>query len=618
MRTMHFLPLGLVLIATPAAGQPIDFTTYHTPAQVETEINRFPTRFPTLARVVTIGHSVEGRPIRAIKISDNPDVEEPAEGDVLFVALHHAREWLSTEFALSLAEQILTRYSTDPQVKADVDNLQIWIVPVVNPDGYVYTAAAASQRYWRKNRRNNADATFGVDLNRNWGYEWGLNSGSSSDTWSDIYRGTAPFSEPEVQALRAFIDARPNLKAFVTYHTYGELFLRPWSYTTADPPGESTLLSLYERSRDAISGVHGHVYAPTIGYTSSGEATDYLWGERRIAAFTPELRPSFAAAAGLSGFSPPDATIIPTLQENLPAALALIHDAAARRVWIRDHPADTGAEPSAVWTGSGWSQPFWISPDIWTDPAELTEGTTVTLHVRVHNNTGAPINGVRVDSYWTDPRISLEFPGTATHLIGTQTVTVPPGGRVLMMPWTVPTGTNAWGERHWCVGVVLKHAQDMPLTTQAQRSSNIAIRNFGTIAATTAFTRSVAATNFLDTDAELRVVIGSLPPGWTVRVPDLRQLQVDDALRLPRGLERPRDPEAITRKGRLLGATGLLLRPGETVLVPVTVVPPPRAPAGTRAEIHVQGLLLPLVPGKREPQGNGYTFAVEVRDGQVR
>jgi hypothetical protein len=616
MRIIPSLTLAVGLGTTQLAAQPINFTAYHTPAQVDLEISRFPTRFPNLARVISLGNSLQGKPIRAIKISDNPDVDEAIEGDILFVALHHAREWVATETALYLAEQILTRYATDPKVKSDVDNLQIWIVPVVNPDGYLHTdtiATPAGYRYWRKNRRLNADGTFGVDLNRNWGFQWGLIPGASNDPSNDLYYGTGPFSEPETQVLRSFIDTRPGLKAFVSYHSYGELFLRPWAHTTTDPPGESTLLSLYERSRDAISAVSGHVYVPDIWYTSSGEATDYLWGERRIAGFTPELRPTTAqGGGGLAGFSFPPSIILPTAEENVPPALALVHDAAAREVWIRDYPTDNGAEPSAVWTATGWSTPFWVSPDIWTTPAQLTEGTTVTLHVQVHNNFGGPVSAVRVEAYWTDPRIALEFPALTSTLIDAQTVNVPPGGKTLTMSWTVPTGTNSWGERHWCVGVVIKHQRDLPLTTQAQRSSNIAIRNFTTVAAAAAVSRQVAATNFLDTDAELRILLNRLPPGWQVRVPDIRELKPYTLDRRERARPQPRDPAAIVRKGRLLKATGRLLRPGESVLIPLTIVPPAGAPRGAAADISVQGLLLPLVPGKREPQGNGYTFHVVV------
>lgn len=614
---MRFVPLAaaaMLWIGTPAAAQNINFSSFHTPAQVDFEVNRLQTRFPSLVRVITIGTSVEGRPIRAVKISDNPAVDEVAEGDILFAALHHAREWISTETALYLAEQILLRYTTDAAVKADVDNLQIWIVPVVNPDGYAFTTPGGD-RYWRKNRRNNGDGTFGVDLNRNWGYQWGLLSGSSADTWNDTYHGTISFSEPEVQTLRTFIDSRPILKAFVSFHSYGELFLRPWSYTTGDPPGEGTLLSLFERSRDAISAVHSHFYVPDIWYTSSGEATDYLWGQHRIAGFTPELRPTTAlGGGGLAGFSPPASEILPTAEENFASARALVHDAAAREVWIRDYAGDTGVEPSAVWTGSGWSHAFWVSPDIWTTPADLVSGTTVTLNVRVNNNAGSTMNNVRVEAYWTDPRIALEFPSPSATLIGAQTVTVPPAGKTLTMTWTVPTGMNSWGERHWCVGVVIKHQRDMPLTTQAQRSSNIAIRNFNTLPATAAgVTRQLAAINFLSTDAELRVHVDSLPAGWRVRIPDLRELRPRPPSPSEVIVPQVRDPQAITRKARLLKASGLVLRPGETVQIPLFITPPASAPAGTSVDVNVQGLLLPLVAGKRQPEGNGYTFHVVVR-----
>lgn len=599
--TMRFLiNLGVCLI-TPATAlaQDINFGAFHTPAQFESELMRLPTRFPGLAQVITIGTSLLGAPIKAVKISDNVAADEPAEGDVLFVALHHAREWISTETALFIAEQLLKRYSTDAQLKADIDNLQLWIIPVMNPDGYAYTANAAGDRYWRKNRRNNGDGTFGVDLNRNWGYQWGLLSGSSASTVDETYHGTGAFSEPEAAVIRDFANSRNNLKVLVSFHSFSELYLRPWSYTTADPPGESTLASIVQRNIAAIAAVHGHTYSQTIWYTSAGEATDYFWGEKRIAAFTPELRP---AGGGLGGFAPPASEIVPTGEENVPAAVALLHDAGSREVWIRDHAGDTGAEPSAVWTGSGWSAAFWESPDIWTVPATLTEGTSVTLNIRVLNNTGAAMTNVNVAAYWTDPRIALEFPSLTTTVIGQQTITVPPAGTTITMPWTVPTGTNSWGERHWCVGVVVTHSRDMPLTTQAERSSNVAIKNFSTTVVTASQTLLVEATNFLNVDAELRVVVDSLRllPGWRVVVPRPAPREARGPL------------SGIERKGRLLAATGQLLRPGESALVPVRVEVPRGAVAGQSADVRIQGALLPLVPGRRQVLGNGFTYRVVV------
>lgn len=576
----------------------IDFSNYHNPSQVNTILNDLATAHPGLARVSTIGTSHNGSPIKVLKISDNVATDESDEGDILFVAMHHAREWISVEIALYLAEQILTQYPTNPQLQADVNNLEIWIVPVVNPDGFAYTWSSSGYRFWRKNRRNNGDGTFGVDLNRNWGYEWGLSSGSSGITSSDTYRGPAAFSEPEISALRTFVNGLDNLKTMVTYHSFSELFLRPWGYTTLDAPGEETLRQLALRSINVIQAVHGHTYTETIGYTAAGEATDWFWGAHRISAFTPELRP---ASGGLSGFDLPPAEILPSNEENLPAALALIHDAGARELWMKDYSTDTGEEPSAVWTSTGWSHAFWVSPDIWTVPAILDQGATVNLNVRIRNNTGTTQSNVRLDIYFTDPRISLEFPNPDATLIASRTsLSVPAGGTTVTVPWTVPVGTNSWGERHWCVGAIVMHPDDLPLTTEPRRSSNVAIRNFNTTEIVVGTNLLVAATNFLETDAELIVFVDDLPAGWQVVLPPP-----------PKRVEGKR-LTSIERKGLLLEAEGRLLRAGDTIYLPVRVVPPDNAQAGDSVDINVHGGLLPLTGGERTAVGNGFTYRVVV------
>ena len=586
--------LCLVLAMSGPSFADIDFSNFHTPNQVNAILDDLAAVHPGLARVSTIGTSHEGRPIKVLKISDNVATDEPDEGDVLFVALHHAREWISVEAALYLAEQILTQYSTNPQLQADVNNLEIWIIPVVNPDGFAYTLS--DYRFWRKNRRNNGDGTFGVDLNRNWGYQWGLSSGSSGLTSDATYRGPSAFSEPEISALKTFVEGLDNLKTMLTYHSFSELFLRPWGYTTADAPGEETLRQLAQRSINLIQAVHGHTYGETIGYTSSGETTDWFWGEHRISAFTPELRP---ASGGLSAFAPPPSEILPCNEENLPAALALIHDAGAQELWMKDYPGDTGAEPSAVWTGTGWNHAFWVSPDIWTDPATLDQGATVDLKVHIRNDTGQTRSNVRLDVYYTDPRISLEFPNPDATLIVSRTgLTVPSGGKTESISWTVPVGTNSWGERHWCVGAVVMHQSDLPLTTEARRSSNVAIRNFQTTETVVGTNLLVAATNFLDVDAELIVHVDEPPGGWQVILPPASRPVKGKRL------------SSIERKGMLLEAKGRLLHPGETVYLPVRVVPPLTAHSGDKVDVTVHGGLLPLVAGKRTAVGNGFTYRV--------
>ena len=602
---------GLALLATflMLGGNPagaIDFSNFHTPAQIDSELLNLEAAHPSIADLITIGTSVEGRPIRALKISDNVATDEPNEGDLVFVALHHAREWISAEMALYLAEYLLTNYSSDSALRACMNQLEIWIIPVINPDGYAHTASPSGYRYWRKNRRNNGDGTFGVDLNRNYEFQWGNGGGGSEgspNTVEDTYWGPWPFSEPETRAFRDFVLNLDNPQALLTYHSFSELFLRPWSYTSVDPPGEPTLALLAQDSITRIAAVHGHTYAETISYKSYGDTTDYFWNEMRLAGFTPEMRPNLAdsgcgATRCLAGFSPNPAHIIPNNQENLAAALALIQNAGCRRLWIKDHPSDTGAEPSAVWLGDHWSQPFWISPDIWTVPDTLTEGTTVTLNVRVHND-GPPISGASIRAYYTDPRIALEFPNPNAVLIGTQTPpSLPTGDTTLSFSWIVPTGTNIWGERHWCIGVVVSHPDDRPLTTMIERSSNIGARNFHTVPATVAAASalSVAITNFLDMEAEFVVGVDqdSLPTGWELIVPEVTRKR------------------SVSRKARLLGVKRNVLEPGETVIQPLRLRIPEGTPPGTEREIHVSGALLPLVPGKRIPIGNGYTFRVRV------
>lgn len=602
----------LVALAGPAGAQ-IDFTNFKDPAGVAAALTNLQTRFPAIARVQTIGTSVEGRAIQAVKISDNVAVSEPTEGAIILIATQHAREWLAEETALFVAEKILERYATDATVQADVNRLEIFIVPVVNVDGFAYTWSAPANRYWRKNRRLNPGGTFGVDLNRNWGFQWGIapapadgntSYGNASET-SEVYYGTAPFNEPEIQAVRNLANSLPNLKAFEDIHTYSELYLAPWRYTSALPPGHQSLEALANRQVAVTTAVHGHTYTRGL-YRSSGGAIDFFWNDKRAAAISPEMRPPASAPDG--GFAPPATEIIPTGQEHLAAVLALMHDAAARHVWIRDYPGDTGAEPSAVWTGTNWTHAFWESPDIWTTPADLVEGSTVTLSVRVSNDDATPVTGVVVEAYYNDPRITLDFPDLSSTLIGTQTITVPPGGTTITMPWTVPMGTNSWGEHHWCVGVVVRQARDMALTTVTPRSSNVGMRNFATQAAAADGIVLTAASNVLGVAAELIVRVDSteLPRGWRAEV-------------LPIAPRPAGEHSAATlRKARLLGAKEILLEPGEKVLVPVRVTPPRGAKRGEAANVRIQAALLPLVAGVRTPFGNGFTYRVVVDSADCR
>jgi hypothetical protein len=298
-------------------GNP-DAGRYHTYAELNDELHRLANEHPQIAQVSSIGKSVEGRDLWAIKISDNVAQDEP-EAEVVFLGGHHAREWIAVDVPFLIAERLVTQYGQDTSITRLLNQSEIWIVPMVNPDGHQY--AVTSDRLWRKNRRNNGDGTFGVDLNRNYSYEWG-GPGSSGDTYSEIYRGPEAFSEPETRAVRDFLQTRET-RALISYHNFSQLVLYPWGYTNNPAPDEPLLQSLAVAIADRIRVVHAVSYTPQQSsdlYLASGDTTDWLYGTKQVPNFTIELRPRSV----VPGFELPESDITPTFEENLPAALFLV------------------------------------------------------------------------------------------------------------------------------------------------------------------------------------------------------------------------------------------------------------------------------------------------------
>ena len=292
--------------------------SYHTYATLVSDL--YALEASGIAKVYDIGDSVEGRDILALRISDLPDVDE-GEPAVLLMGCHHAREWISVEVPFYIAQHLVDNYATDPQVRDLVDEGEIWILPMLNPDGHQYSVERF--RLWRKNRRDNGDGSFGVDLNRNYETGWG-GAGSGGATDSEIYRGPAPFSEPETQALRDFFLGPTNdFKAVITYHSYGQLILYPWSHTYDKAP-DNFMLDLIAREMEIrIEAVHGKDYraGPSNSlYLASGTAEDWTYDVSGVPSYNIELRSAFA----LPGFLLPPAQIQPTADENIPAALYLI------------------------------------------------------------------------------------------------------------------------------------------------------------------------------------------------------------------------------------------------------------------------------------------------------
>jgi hypothetical protein len=292
------------------------------------EINALVASKPAIARKLSIGNTYEGRDMPLIKISDNVTVDEN-EPEVLYNAHQHAREHLTVEMALYLLHQFIDLYGTDSRITNIVNSREIWIVPDMNPDGGEYDIATGSYRSWRKNRQPNAGSSnVGTDLNRNWAFQWGCCGGSSGSTGSETYRGPSAFSAPETQRLRDFVNSRvvggvQQIKTHIDFHTYGQLVLWPYGYTTANT--QPTLNADQELTFRTI----GNQMAASNGYTpeqasdlyiADGTIIDWFWGQHRIFSYTIEMYPT---SAGAGGFYPPDEVIGTQTSRNREASLLL-------------------------------------------------------------------------------------------------------------------------------------------------------------------------------------------------------------------------------------------------------------------------------------------------------
>ena len=193
---------------------------FHTHAEVVTVLNDLAKKYPNLTERFSLGTSLEGQEIPAIKItavsSNRPNLFTPG---ILFLGAHHAREHLSTEVPLLLAKYLVENYHSNSEIKKLLDSREVYIAPMVNPDGAMYDIKGKKYKSWRKNRAVNTRGSFGVDLNRNYSFGWGT-GGSSRNERSDVYMGPKPFSEPETLAVKAFIDAKPNIRILLTFHTF--------------------------------------------------------------------------------------------------------------------------------------------------------------------------------------------------------------------------------------------------------------------------------------------------------------------------------------------------------------------------------------------------------------
>ena|GEM_PF-1617881 len=287
-----------------------DMGGYHTYSETYNEILDACTTYPSLVKVDTIGYSLEENPIWAVKISDTVEVDED-ETEVFFNSLTHAREPLGLEVVLEFMHQVLEGYGIDSEITEMVDETEIWLVPIINPDGYLYNEATnpGGGGMWRKNRRfYSLDDTCGVDLNRNFGLLWGYDDiGSSTDPDDPDYRGTGPFSEPETQAVKDFVNAH-DFVIVINFHSLDQGYLRPWDfnrdYVNPDTP-------VWDPMLDSLSSFFSYTMETNQEsfYDFNGGASDWMYGEQYT------KRKAFAIVAELfhTDWLPDTSTVMDTV-----------------------------------------------------------------------------------------------------------------------------------------------------------------------------------------------------------------------------------------------------------------------------------------------------------------
>lgn len=307
--------------------------SYHTLAQIESTLQSIATNYPSITSLYSIGTTYEGRNIWCLEITDNPGIDEGEPG-VLYMGLHHAREWPTVEICLYIANQLTSQYGSNPDITDVVNNRRLWLVTCVNPDGYYYCHDLGND--WRKNRHPYPGG-IGVDLNRNYG---GSSNGDPWGAWGsafqgatthypsqEVYCGPMPFSENETQAIKDIL-INNEINALISWHTHGELVLWPWGYTPTHAPDYNYLSQIGQQIASLITRQSGSgTYTPQQAcslYPTTGDTIDFSYGFGQYV----QGRPTFAyTIEACSSFHPSASYLDQICIENFDGALYLLQEA---------------------------------------------------------------------------------------------------------------------------------------------------------------------------------------------------------------------------------------------------------------------------------------------------
>lgn len=422
MRSILLVPLllasGSALAQYPVSGN-VSGTAggFPTLAQAESILDQMRQQYPTLISPrAAIGTSTEGLPIWMVEVSDNPGVDE-GEPEVLFSALLHAQEPLGLTATLYTLWYLLEQYGTNPEVTHLLDTRRLFVLPILNPDGYHYNTSGTYSNGgggWIKNLALVNGQRYGVNLDHNFGYRWSNGGVSCGDPGLNCFRGFSAFSEPEAQAVRAFVNAR-RFRTSLTYHSFhlsayrnepGRVLYTPWGHTILAPP-EAALLDRMGEAMVAENGYRDSSLGGADDYTD-GTMSDWLFG-------ATDEHPRIYAFDLVMGWEEQWTT-------------------AARARQLAEQNVRVGLE--ALWFAGADVVPlgFVVADDGPNANGHLDPGDEGTATVRVRNDGGATAEGVRfrlaaggtgllVDDAWSAPvtlaagdSVTLTFPlGVATQ-----------------------------------------------------------------------------------------------------------------------------------------------------------------------------------------------------------
>lgn len=263
----------------------------------------------------------ENRPIYFLRMSDNAGTDE-SEPEVLYTAIHHAREPNSLSEVIFFMWYLLENYNSSEEIQYLLDNTELYFVPMINPDGYIYneTTDPNGGGMWRKNRRNLGSGNYGVDLNRNYSYQWGT-TGISMNPSAETYPGTGSFTEPETQAIKWLCENRDFVYA-MNAHTYADDLLHPIGTTDAEFAVDHDYFQAYTGHMAEYNG-YANLKSSDL-YPASGDSDDYMYKvdtviKPKIFSMTPEV------GSDADGFWPASADITDICKEMVWPNLIMAH-----------------------------------------------------------------------------------------------------------------------------------------------------------------------------------------------------------------------------------------------------------------------------------------------------